>query len=177
MKFWLFSSEIFWGSLLILFGCSIIIKAVFNIDIPFIKIFFALFLIYLGFSMISDIGTSKKNRRTIAFKEQTIKPEKIDNYYKVMFGKAVIDLRHLYEQQEKAQTIKINTFFGETVLKINKNIPTKIIANVTFGTAQFPDNASISSGNYSYKNYSHETEPLIVINADVVFGSLSVVQE
>ena len=50
-----FSSELFFGGLLILFGAAVIIKAAFGIDIPFLKITAGLLLIYWGLSFFIDI--------------------------------------------------------------------------------------------------------------------------
>jgi LiaF transmembrane domain len=42
----------FWGSFLILFGVSILLKELFNISLPIVKLFLALFLILLGINML-----------------------------------------------------------------------------------------------------------------------------
>jgi small neutral amino acid transporter SnatA (MarC family) len=53
-----FTPELFIGLLLVLWGASIIIKLVWGIDIPIFKPLLAIFLIYLGLSML--FGPSDK---------------------------------------------------------------------------------------------------------------------
>ena len=174
MKIGFFSTELFWGGLLILLGLSMIIKTVFGIDIPIIRTLIAIFLIYMGFTIISDIGYPKKNKQTIAFQEKTVHPEKIDNYYSIRFGKGVIDLTHL-QQLDKPQKVTINTMFGEAIVKINKNIPTKIKVKAIFGNATMPDSTQISSGKYTYKTDPDMREAAIEVDATVAFGNLKVI--
>jgi hypothetical protein len=47
-----FDPELILGSLLIVWGISIFIKAIWGIDIPVFKPLLAIFLIYLGFSLL-----------------------------------------------------------------------------------------------------------------------------
>ena len=143
MKFSFFFTELFWGGLLMLLGISMIIKTIFHIDIPIMRTALAILLIYAGFSIITGIGSNKKNRQTIAFEQETIIPEKVDNYYSIMFGKGVIDLTHV-KNLDETQKVKINTLFGESIIKINPKIPTIIHVQATFGNAKFPDGTSIS---------------------------------
>lgn len=54
MEFML-SSKLFWGAIVVLAGLVIIANAVFNINIPIFRVFFALLLIYWGVKMLIDI--------------------------------------------------------------------------------------------------------------------------
>jgi hypothetical protein len=45
-------SGVFWGSVLILLGLSVIIEHVFHINIPVFKMVFACLLIYLGIRLL-----------------------------------------------------------------------------------------------------------------------------
>ena len=53
-----FSSSVIWGSLLILFGLSIVIKELFGINVPVFRLALAGFLIYLGICMLSGFNGS-----------------------------------------------------------------------------------------------------------------------
>mgnify|MGYP003990967287 FL=1 len=45
-------SGLFWGVMLVLFGASMILRAVFNLDIPIFRIIFALVIIYFGVKLL-----------------------------------------------------------------------------------------------------------------------------
>jgi predicted membrane protein len=171
-----FFTEVFWGSLLILLGISMIIKTIFGIDLPIVRTIFAILLIYAGISIISNIGSSHKHKTTVAFAEKIIIPEKVDNYYSVMFGKGIIDLTHLQNLDEMLK-VKIDVIFGQATLKINSRIPTVIHTKANFGNATFPDNTSVSSESYTYKNYAGQGEPSIKVTANVAFGNLQVIEQ
>ncbi len=46
------TSGLFWGFILVLLGLSIIVRILFNIDVPVFKVVFGLILIYLGFQVL-----------------------------------------------------------------------------------------------------------------------------
>lgn len=52
-----FSFEVFFGAALIIWGVSILLKLIWGIDLPLFKAFIAVFLIYLGFSMLFETKT------------------------------------------------------------------------------------------------------------------------
>jgi len=174
MKLGFFFTEVFWGSLLVLLGISMIIKTIFGIDIPVVRTILAILLIYTGISIIANIGSKHKQKQSIVFSEQVIIPENINNYYSVMFGKSTIDLTHIQTIDELLQ-IKIDVAFGQALVKISRSIPTEIASTVTFGNAFFPDNTSISSGKYTYKNYAGQTKPLVKVRSHIAFGNMQVI--
>jgi predicted membrane protein len=176
MKIDFFSSELFWGSLLLLFGLSMIIKTIFGIDIPVIRTLVAVLLIYSGITLITGLKPHEyKKRHTTAFKEATISPEKADDFYSIYFGRGIVDLKNI--DITKTQKVKINTVFGESIIKINPHIPMKIKVQVTFGSAQLPDDTHISSGKYTYSTDRVDHEPYLLIEATVAFGSLVVITQ
>jgi hypothetical protein len=48
----IFDSELLWGALITLLGLSLVLKAIFKIDIQFFSIIFGGFLIYWGLTII-----------------------------------------------------------------------------------------------------------------------------
>ena len=64
MKFH-FTPEIIIGTLLIIWGASIIIKILTGIDIPIFKPLLAIFLIYLGLSMLFGSNTNYWYKRDV----------------------------------------------------------------------------------------------------------------
>ena len=47
-------STIFWGGFFIFFGVAIILKAIFKIDIPLVKIVLGIFCLYCGLALLLD---------------------------------------------------------------------------------------------------------------------------
>ena len=63
---------IFWGLLFILIGSTLVLKVVFDFDIPIFKIVFACIIILIGFKLLfTDFNFSKKklNDNDIVFGE------------------------------------------------------------------------------------------------------------
>ena len=101
MKF-LFAS-LFFGTLLILWGISLIIEAIFGISLPIIKVAFAFLLIYAGILLIKGLYPSE-NQKTIFFGSEKINT--IYSQYKIVLGEGVIDLRDI----KLAPNIKAHVF-------------------------------------------------------------------
>lgn len=72
------------------------------------------------------------------------------------------------KQREKQLIVYIDTAFGKTILKLNKDIPVKIKAKGGFAKIVMPDNNSLAFGSHTFT--SHTTEPLLIIYATTVFG-------
>lgn len=170
-------SGIFWGVVLIIIGLSLIIKIVFNIDFPIFKLLIAFFFIYLGVRIL--IGPSFKplnkgeDKYNIIFGEKIITQVENMREYNVVFGKVIFDLKN-FKPDNHILSIKINTVFGSSEVLLNPSVSSKIEANAVFAHANLPNGNSASFGYTSFYNDSaNQSNELIVIHADVVFGSFS----
>jgi hypothetical protein len=167
-------SEFFWGSALILFGLSLILKVLLGIDIPILRLFMGGLVIYAGLSFILGQGFSCYKKHTIIFNKSRLKPENI-NKLTTAFSDTVLDLSNL--NITNTETVKINTLFGQTVIKLDKTIPTEIIVNASFANATLPNNNSISFGSLRYKTSDNLKEsPRLILEASVVFGNLEILE-
>jgi len=63
-NFYLNFNELFFGILIILFGVSLILKSIFNINIPLLKIFFGIVLIYWGITLLMPESKLQLFKRT-----------------------------------------------------------------------------------------------------------------
>ncbi len=177
MKMGIFCSGIVWGALLILFGISLILKYTLNIDIPVIRIFFALFLIYLGVKVILGGFRKEPTGPNVFFSQRKVDFANKDGEYNVVFGKGVIDLTGI-PFKDKDMTIVANTVFGSSTVKIKRNVPTLVRANAAFGNAKLPDGNTAAVGTYLYKNKAYqEGKPCLTLNINVVFGEFDLVEE
>lgn len=164
-------SGTFWGVVLILLGISAILRT-FNINIPFGRFFFGLFIIYLGLIILTGGNIFKHSQQNIIFNELDIKiTDTINDEYNIIFGSGVIDLTEI--SPEKAKSVEINTIFGSSEILINPNIPVIIKASSVFGKVSLPNGNSISFGDYKYTSDNKDSEPIIV-EVNVVFGSTEV---
>jgi hypothetical protein len=168
-------SGIFWGSVLIILGLSVIINMVFHIHVPVMRIIFAVVLIYLGVRVLIGGHWCRTPNNTAMFCESNVSMSGNHNEYNVLFGKATIDTSTTAEKH-----IKINTIFGASTVKISKTVPTVVRVETAFGGVSLPDGNTVSFGNYTYKNKacgaaSDSTTRTVLINT--VFGGSTVIEE
>lgn len=175
MKMGCLFSGVFWGVLLILLGASILVKVLFNITIPILRIAFALLLVYLGIKILTGGPLFRKGKCSVWFGESKIEATSSSEKYDIVFGKGVIDLSKISLTGGSIKA-EINTVFGAGIVKINPELPTQIIVNSAFSGAKMPDGNVISFGKYTYKSANFKPEENhLFIEANVVFGGLEVV--
>lgn len=166
---------LFWGILLILLGSGLIIKIVFNIDLPLAKIFIAFVLIYIGIRIMVgqrlDVLHPSRNDNAILFGEGRFTKLEDGHEYSVVFGKGVIDLSDLGDSIDHPCRIKINTVFGSTVLNNFRHLPVKVNANAAFAHIGFPNGNKTVFGTTQYSTDSLDFQkPYIEIEVNTVFG-------
>ena len=171
---------LFWGALLLLLGITLIIKVVFNIEFPIIKVFFGLVLILLGLKLLfgrfvfprGHIGPDET-----VFTERIYTAPENGKEYSVLFAKGVYDFTNV-DLSEGDFNVKISTVFGGTVIKINREMPVKIETDAVFAGAELPDGntAVFGSAKYMTDSWNRDTAGLY-IKADVVFGGLQVIRK
>jgi predicted membrane protein len=167
----------FWGLFLITAGIILVLKAVFHVDIPFLKILVAFMFIYLGIKILfSSFGKMQtRPREKDVFLEETRFQFKEDGprEHNVMFGKAVFDFREM--KGPLPAKIKINVIFGSAIILLNSQTPVKVIIDAAFAGAQLPGGTSTFLGTARYKSDSYNKEsPSFDIKGDVVFGNIDV---
>lgn len=176
MKMGFIFTEVFWGVLLILLGAAIVIKVVFNINIPIIRLLLAFILIYLGIRLMIGWGFHKEQpNNTVLFNDNRIEATNPAEEYNVIFGRGTIDLTKLVPSN--TAVAKVNVIFGGGLIRIDPSQPVRIEANSAFGEARMPDGNNVTFGNYIYKTPSYqEGKPALRIEANAVFGALEIVE-
>ncbi|MFN3402737.1 MAG: hypothetical protein ACK40G_01500 [Cytophagaceae bacterium] len=172
----MFTSGIFWGILLVFIGLSIIIKVVFDINIPVFRIGFALLLIYLGVKLLIGISDNSKSKESIVFGEGKVEGELSKQEYNVLFGKGHIDLTGSSVNVEIVGKKKINVIFGQADVLVSDTVPVCIKSSSAFGAINFPDKTIISFGERQY-NTSPETVACTEIELNVVFGQAEIIRK
>jgi hypothetical protein len=172
-------SGLFWGTILVLLGASIILKAIFHINIPIVRTFFALILIYWGIRVLVGGAWCRTHTNTVLFSESTIMASDQQSEYSIIFGRGVIDTSAL-KTFTKDKPIRINTVFGASVIKIDRATPTLVKVNSAFAAVKLPDGNVATFGNYLYKNKAYtdapDSIPRRIIELSTVFGN-SIVDE
>lgn len=166
------------GSLLLLAGVGIIIKVVFNLDIPVFKIFFALLLIAVGIQMLVGFKWHKTFARTspqeVIFSEATFDASHGFNEANVVFSSAVYDFTNL-TPENLPRKMELSTVFGSTLIKVNKDTPLQIRADGAFAGIVLPNGNTTSFGNSIYQSPDYTPENGLTIKVSTVFGETKVV--
>ncbi len=170
--------SIFWGLFLIVVGFALIIKYVFNLDIPVGKIVIALFFIFIGIKLL--VGQTKffhtsKKETDIIFNDARLNGKDINaSEYNVIFGKLVLDLRDI-ELSDLPKRLEINTIFGATEILINDSLPIYIKAEAVFSGARLPNGNTVTFGSSEYSTFSYNpSDKFLMIKSDIIFGGLEV---
>jgi hypothetical protein len=174
LRFGFLFTEVFWGIFLIIIGLSVVIKVLFNINIPLLRLALAFLLIYLGISMLVGGQGIKARPNTVLFNEMHLKASEAGQY-NIIFGKGTLDLSALTAGGAKTE---LNTIFGAGVIEVNPKIPVRLHVNAAFAGATMPDGNTISFGDYLYQSPEYrEGQPFLEIEANVVFGALTIQQQ
>jgi predicted membrane protein len=175
------SMGIFWGIVLVLIGISIIIKIVFNIDFPVFKFLVAFFFIYIGVRiMVGNFNffSTKVGSNDVVFSDATMNDSVVDGKeYNVVFGKGRFDFRNVELKDNKSIKLEVNTVFGESKIMVNPAIPFRINVSAAFAGAKLPNGNTTAFGETYYQSPDFDsTKPYLLIETNVVFGALHIIQ-
>lgn len=174
MKMGFIFSQVFWGIFLILLGVSFILKVLFHLDIPVFRLFVSFILIYMGLRVLTGGFACERNSRNMIFNDYQFKVN-ADGEYNIIFGRGEVDLTSY--QVDANTRIKINTFFGSGLVKLDPAQPLKIKVNSAFAGARMPDGNMISFGEYTYQTPAvKEGQPYGNMEVNVVFGELQLTE-
>ena len=171
---------LFWGVLLVLIGLAAIFRVVFDVNL--FGVMFAVFLIFIGISLLVGkpwMFHRDKRPNDIMFEERSFHEQPADNSeYNVIFGKSVYDFRNVTFPENRPVRVKLNTVFGNTVIRINRNTPVKIKSDAVFASSSMPDGNSVAFGSIQYVTDTFSVSPNhLYIEAPVVFGAIQVVAD
>ncbi|MFC2115901.1 LiaF domain-containing protein [Bacteroidota bacterium] len=168
---------IFWGVLLILIGLALIIRFVFNVDFPVVKVMFALFFVYIGLRILfGSFGFFKFETKStdVLFSEKEFYEPTNNKEYNVIFGQGNFDFTNIDLSQGNVN-VKISTVFGGTEIKIDRDMPVRIVADAVFSGAEFPDGSTAVFGSSSYQTESFRPDTNhLKIKLDVVFAGVKI---
>lgn len=176
-------SRLFWGSIVILIGLSIILNTIFKINIPLFRIVFALLIIYFGVNMLMGSFKSHRHRESgkasDVFSSSSIKadPSSLNSEYNVVFGNQVVDLTAITDGADK--TVQLNTVFGSQTVYVNEQTKLRIKASSVFAKVRLPDDHDVNFGDYTYNQEPADTlsAGILFIEANAVFGEIKIYKQ
>lgn len=168
--------DYFWGFLLISIGAILLLKYLFNLNIPMFRTIVGLVLIYSGI-MVMLGGYSIRNKSDMIFDSGRIKGSTWQREYNMIFSGGVVDLTGLPPLERKTK-VEVNSIFSGGTLIIDKDVPVVIKASAVFGQAITPEGNSIHFGDnvYTRGNVNGDV-PYLEIEANAVFGQLNIVEK
>ncbi len=166
------STGTFWGVVIILFGLSILLREVFHVHIPFVKILFGIILIYFGVKMIAGGFMKGGTRNAAVFGESEMQYDAKHDDYDIVFGSGTIDLFKI-ETPAQNRKIEVSVVFGNGELILNDSIPMRIEMNSVFGASIMEDKRINAFGKtHNTTSAYKEGQPYILLETNVVFGKL-----
>jgi hypothetical protein len=175
-----FFSGVFWGAILILIGINMILKHVFNIDLPIVRIVFAGIIILFGLQLLlgkPDL-LSYSDSKTVIFHEKSIDqfPENsADQEFSTVFGRSVISLSSA-RIPEAMKSLKINTVFGNTELRLDPGMSYSIKTNSAFAGVMLPNGTVSALGSAEYSTPVQKSSKIrhLDIEINAVFAGVFV---
>lgn len=167
----LLSSGLFWGIVIVFLGFSIILREIFDVHFPFLRVLFGAVLIWWGVRMIA--GGFQKNE-TVAFSETDSGWDDGKKEYSVVFGRGNFDLFKA-PPITSDRKLEVNVVFGNGKLILNDSIPTIVKTNTVFGTTRTPNGTTAAFGETAFRTSTYkEGEPALKIETNTVFGQLEI---
>jgi predicted membrane protein len=168
----------FWGILLVVIGISLIIKVILHVDIPIFRIVFAFIFIFIGIRILTGNSRSEKfdkKPNDVIFGDNNIIFDKnIPKEQNIIFGRGLIDLRHI-DSTSLPAVIEINTIFGSGEIIIPKELQVRIKVDAAFSGATLPNNNTSAFGTIYYESPGFDAnKAYLSIKINVVFGSLNI---
>ena len=169
------ASGAFWGSLLILWGLSLIMGTVFHIHIPFFRIAFALIVIWIGVRMLTGGSSLCRTDRAVVFSETEFPAGKPQKDYQIVFGEGRVDLP---SADQSKSPIAVNVVFGSARGRIDPKQALRGVASPSFGHVALPDGGTAAMGTSTWESKSAKgKDGVLEIRVNAVFGHIEVVTE
>lgn len=168
------SSAVFWGIIIVLFGLSIILKEIFHVNFPFLRVIFGIILIFWGLRVISGSSWRNTKENTVMFHSADMNYDESKKEYNIIFGRGNIDL-FKSDIPEKRKKIEVNVIFGNGNLILNDSIPARIKMNSVFGNVRSERESVGGFGSSSFTTSAYkDNEPCFEIESNAVFGNLNI---
>jgi len=166
-----FFGNAFWGTLLILWGISLILKS-FGIHLPLARTFFAVIIILFGLKLL--LGTSSKlvHRRDDGGKKTVLRVNRSGDYTMV-FSSGYVDLKDI---DQNAPDMNITVVFGSAIVVLPAHLSYNIEPTTIFGKTILPERNQTGFGTRTYIHGENQRDA-INIDSNCIFGTIEYVFE
>ena len=173
-----------WGIIIIVIGVSVLLGAIFGINIPILKVLFGLFLLYLGikvlmgaFSFQLTAEKRSSDHEAVFSSSQFQYPNSKDaKEYVTVFGQSSLDLATAEDINTKS--IQSVTVFGESVIYVKKGQPLRVVSNTVFGKSELPGKNISAFGKFEYQTPGLLPDaPALALEVTAIFGSTRVLEK
>ena len=165
------TSGIFWGSVLVLIGISVIVRVIFNIDIPVFRIVVGLLFIYFGIQLLFGISFKAPRRTNRKIHDNSGRDVlNKSTEYNIVFSSGNVDLSEWKDILNDTR-ISVNVVFGSATIWIDPEIHLQIENNTVFGETIFPGE-SISFFGSKKLNLGDTRYKTLYLETNTVFGSV-----
>jgi predicted membrane protein len=168
------SSGAFWGVIIVLIGLSIILREIFHIHFPILRIVFGVLLLYWGIKVIAGGFNRPWAGHSTVMDQSSVTYGSNHREYNIVFGNGNVDLFKM-EKPAHNQKMEMNVVFGNGHLILNDSIPVRVDMSSAFGSVESPDKSTSVLGNSIFQTSAYrENEPFLRIKASAVFGRISI---
>lgn len=179
MKMGFLFTPVFWGGVLVLWGCAIVLNVLFHLNIPVFRILIGLIIVFAGIQLL--VGWQGKSwcsvqndEHNVIFSKSTIKATPLTKEYNIVFSNSELNVTEPNPEWVNSK-LEVNTVFGAGFIIINPEIPVKIVTTAAFGRIITPDNQQSVIGDHVYQTPAlKDNQPYLLIEANVVFGNMEV---
>ena len=161
------------GLIVVLFGVLLLVRNVFNLDIPIFTILLSTALIIGGVLMIRGSFLQRGEGARVQFEDRHFSYRPEERNYSVQFGEGTLNLKG--HRPDANITLSVECSFGKMRIIADREVPLMITGKSSFGELRGPDLKTASFGDYTYMSPDYNpSQPGFTINANVSFGELEV---
>jgi len=166
-------SGFFWSGVLVLLGICIILNVFLKAKIPFVRIFFALLLIYIGVSLFFARSWRGLEWRRHHFPER-VRVTDGSQKHDIVFGEGEIDLTGV-KLADKVIREEVDVAFGSARIRLNPALPVRVDVSSAFAEVRLPNGNEVGFGDHVYRSRDlDENKPHLRVKVDVAFGHVEV---
>jgi predicted membrane protein len=170
----MFNSGVFWGILIVVIGVSLLVKHIFHLDFPIIKVVIGMALILIGIRFMfskshkhTEFTYQDSKENSVVFGNKQMVFNEDQGEYNSVFSSAVLDFTKIDKSTD--YKIKVNSVFGDLKILVNNRTKVVLESDVVFG--------NISNPNEFQNMDSLDSNQIVLkLKASAVFGSIKIIR-
>lgn len=168
-----YSTTTILGGGIVLFGILLLVRNIFDLNIPIFTLVLSLGLIWVGILLIKGSLKPRTDGSQTMFGESNLNFTPGQQNYSVVFGSGTINLQDL--KPDQPLHLNMECTFGELKVVLNRDVEIQVNGSATFGSLVGPDLKNASFGNLFYQSQGFNPSlPGITIHGRVTFGEMRI---